>query len=80
MSVNASTLAKKEHYYSLLAQSIDELAQGTAKFQALMDKAVQQQKAMSSMTVWHVSQFMAVSNLVDQEAEREQQENRDNSG
>lgn len=56
MSVNASTLAKKEHYYTLLAQSIDELSQATVKFQALMDRAVQQHKAMSSMTIWHVAQ------------------------
>lgn len=79
MSVNASTLAKKEHYYTQLAQSMEELVQATTKFQALMDKAVQQHKAMSNMTVWHVSQFMAVSKLVDQEAEREQQENADRS-
>ncbi|PVG03413.1 hypothetical protein CPB86DRAFT_779739 [Serendipita vermifera] len=75
MSVNASTLAKKEHYYGLLTQSIDELAQATSKYQGLMDKLVQQHKAMSGMTVWHSAQFMAVSKLVDIEAERVQQEN-----
>lgn len=56
MSANASTLAKKEHYYIQIAQSMDELSQATAKFQALMDKAVQQHKAMSNMTVWHTAQ------------------------
>jgi hypothetical protein len=56
MSVNANTLAKKEHYYTVLAHSINELAQATAKYQGLMDKIVQQHKAISSMTVYHAAQ------------------------
>lgn len=56
MSVNPHTLAKKEHYYTVLAHSISELAQATAKYQGLMDKFVQQHKAMSSMTVYHAAQ------------------------
>jgi hypothetical protein len=56
MSVNANTLAKKEHYYTVLAHSINELAQATAKYNGLMDKIVQQHKAISSMTVYHAAQ------------------------
>ena len=56
MSVNANTLAKKEHYYTVLAHSINELAQAAAKYQGLMDKIVQQHKAISSMTVYHAAQ------------------------
>lgn len=56
MSAVSNTTAKKDHNYALLAQNIDQLAKGIRQYQELMDKAVQQHKAMSSMAIWHVAQ------------------------
>jgi len=69
MSAASNTIAKKEQNYALLAHNLDRLAREMGQYQELVDKMVQQHKAMSSMAIWHVSQFMAVSRLVDNETE-----------
>ncbi|KAG8756198.1 hypothetical protein FRC14_003286 [Serendipita sp. 396] len=68
MSVNTHS---KSEYYTQLAICMDELANKTQKYHGLMDKLVQQHKALSSMAIWHSAQFMAVSKLVDDEAEQQ---------
>lgn len=56
MSAASSTIAKKEQNYALLAHNLDRLAREMGQYQELVDKMVQQHKAMSTMALWHVSQ------------------------
>ncbi|CAG7847136.1 SubName: Full=Uncharacterized protein {ECO:0000313/EMBL:CCA66706.1} [Serendipita indica DSM 11827] len=69
MSVNG--LAKSD-YYTQMALNIEEFTQKLAKYQGFMDRMVQQHKTLSTMAIWHSAQFMAVSKLVDQEADQQE--------